>query len=855
MRRKIFCLLMCMTMVCSFIGLPTAGYAETKGQLYAFLIPVRLTVSEDGKLAPNPKQYSGSLDALATTFEYQAFDYEPEVGQTMCFAIKTTTGDYYALDNVSCSGESGSSPCLRETGVKYFREFYPNRVGTHKITGTYNGITCELEIRVTVPSVAAFREEARTESGFLGDTVYFGDLLDDSDSDKDWVNFYIIGRMPSNAINSRVSIGEEDWDAEYNRIWKSKDVKGISISDIHLYKNENEYWVCQVRVDRSYKAIMQRSDISMAFTYEDRYAETENSREIIGADWRMTIYDAEKIIPEKQLCWVTGGDYIYADEDGIIQYTGPSPEGVKSCTQQCVAQENWMDHEIHGYFAVEKGGKYYALENVRDLTAEAGSDLCLAKGGTTSGDRNGKYLYTYSLRKTGMHRIVGEFEGKEYMIDMYIPMPINGCFKNPDRLSELSDYLSRNINCEELNTNETGSEAYFYVYSVTGGELQTFTQNDNYDLESTNIKGLRFEYYGTIDSEHCIWKAVIDRMQFKSSEFYIGTDPNGIDARFVEIENKIQYLPKFCWIGGDSVYVDSNGYIIDRDDSLKEKIKTGIEEDSKSGAMSGYFGVLQENNQYKAVPITQVSGTKGLKIWKESEQRCLLEWNRFGEHTVTADYEGIAYKMKVKVSVPEYGLFSSEEISQDSYLGAEFSYNFAKESSEDGTEKYFYLLSPAKDYTASDIKILIGGENNVHEYQEGEVTGLSIADAKEVQCNGKTYFSCRVVVRDSFVYDGEMWLGLRCGETEGSEYWQRNINIYDSSYYFGDADGNKKVDAADTLYLKRHLAGWEGYKELPQKTNVSWMDEASPANLMILERHIAGWKDYEMLPYTDNFFE
>ena len=843
-----------MTMICSFIGLPTAGYAETKGQLYAFLIPVRLIVSEDGKLAPNPKQYSGSLDALATTFEYSALYYEPEVGQTMCFAIKTTTGDYYALDNVSCSGESGSSSCLRETGVKYFREFYPNRVGTHKITGTYNGITCELQIRVIAPKIAAFREEAMTDSSFLGGTVYFGDLSENPDSDRG--TFYIVGQMPNGKIsNLEVSIGEGTWKETGGRIWKRKNVKGISFGDVRKHTETSDYWICPVTVDRSYKAIMQRSEHSVAFTYYYQPHDGSEPYETIGDDFRLTIYDAEKIIPEKQLCWVTGGDYIYADEDGIIQYTGPSPDGVKSRTQQCVAQETWMDHEIHGYFAVEKGGKYYALENVRDLTAEAGGDLCLTKGGTTSGDRNEKYLYTYSLRKTGMHRIVGDFEGKEYMIDMYIPMPINGCFKNPDRLSELSDYLSRNINCEELNTNETGSEAYFYVYSVTGGELQTFAQNDNYDLESTNIKGLRFEYYGTIDSEHCIWKAVIDRMQFKSSEFYIGTDPNGIDARFVKIENKIQYLPEFCWIGGDSVYVDSNGYIIDRDDSLKEKIKTGIEEDSKSGAMSGYFGVLQENNQYKAVPITQISGTKGLKIWKESEQRCLLEWNRFGEHTVTADYEGIAYKMKVKVSVPEYGLFSSEEISQDSYLGAAFSYNFAKESSEDGTEKYFYLLSPAKDYTASDIKILIGVENNVHEYQEGEMTGLSIADAKEVQCNDKTYFSYRVAVQDNFVYDGEMWLGLRCGETEDSEYWQRNINIYDSSYYFGDADGNKKVDAADALYLKRHLADWEDYRELPQKTNVSWMDEASPANLMILERHIAGWKDYEMLPYTDNFFE
>lgn len=849
MRRKIFCLLMCMTMICSFIGLPTAGYAETKGQIYAFYITSCFNISEDGKLVYK-WQDGGSLDDYANTFEYGALYYEPEVGQTMCFAIKTTTGDYYALDNVSCSGESGSSSCLRETGVKYFREFYPNRVGTHKITGTYNGITCELQIRVIAPKIAAFREEAMTDSSFLGGTVYFGDLSENPDSDR--VTFYIVGQMPNGKIsNLEVSIGEGTWKETGGRIWKRKNVKGISFGDVRKHTETSDYWICPVTVDRSYKAIMQRSEHSVAFTYYYQPHDGSEPYETIGDDFRLTIYDAEKIIPEKQLCWVTGGDYIYADEDGIIQYTGPSPEGVKSRTEQCVAQKSWMDHEIHGYFAVEKGGKYYALENVRDLTAEAGGDLCLTKGGTTSGDRNEKYLYTYSLRKTGMHRIVGDFEGKEYMIDMYIPMPINGCFKNPDRLSELSDYLLRNINCEELNTNETGSEAYFYVYSMTGGEPRTFNNN----RERINIKGLHFEYYGAVDSEHCIWKAVIDRMRFESSEFYIGTDPDGIGATFVEIENKIQYLPAFCWIGGDSVYVDSNGYIIDRDDSLKEKIKTGIEGDSKSGAMSGYFGVLQENNQYKAVPIAQISGTKGLKIWKESEQRCLLEWNRFGEHTVTADYEGIAYKMKVKVSVPEYGLFSSEEISQDSYLGAAFSYNFAKAGSEDGTEKYFYLLTPAKDYNASDIKILIGGENNVHEYQEGKVQGLSIEEAKEVQCNGKTYFSCRVVVRDSFVYDGEMWLGLRCGETEGSEYWQRNINIYDSSYYFGDADGNKKVDAADTLYLKRHLAGWEGYKELPQKTNVSWMDEASPTNLMILERHIAGWKDYEMLPYTDNFFE
>ena len=118
-----------------------------------------------------------------------------------------------------------------------------------------------------------------------------------------------------------------------------------------------------------------------------------------------------------------------------------------------------------------------------------------------------------------------------------------------------------------------------------------------------------------------------------------------------------------------------------------------------------------------------------------------------------------------------------------------------------------------------------------------------------------SYASMQHFQQDIFDAEEHLQAARRLYNSNASLYNQRNINIYDSSYYFGDADGNKKVDAADALYLKRHLADWEDYRELPQKTNVSWMDEASPANLMILERHIAGWKDYEMLPYTDNFFE
>ena len=71
------------------------------------------------------------------------------------------------------------------------------------------------------------------------------------------------------------------------------------------------------------------------------------------------------------------------------------------------------------------------------------------------------------------------------------------------------------------------------------------------------------------------------------------------------------------------------------------------------------------------------------------------------------------------------------------------------------------------------------------------------------------------------------------------------------NFYYGDVDNNDRVDAADVFYLRRYLAKWKNYTNIP--LNAVDLDAdglVTMRDLTILERHIAGWKGYGTLPIT-----
>ncbi len=63
---------------------------------------------------------------------------------------------------------------------------------------------------------------------------------------------------------------------------------------------------------------------------------------------------------------------------------------------------------------------------------------------------------------------------------------------------------------------------------------------------------------------------------------------------------------------------------------------------------------------------------------------------------------------------------------------------------------------------------------------------------------------------------------------------------------YGDVDNNGKVDFADVLCLKRHVAKWSGYENInTELANLNHDDSIDEKDILILERYVAGWKNYE----------
>lgn len=65
----------------------------------------------------------------------------------------------------------------------------------------------------------------------------------------------------------------------------------------------------------------------------------------------------------------------------------------------------------------------------------------------------------------------------------------------------------------------------------------------------------------------------------------------------------------------------------------------------------------------------------------------------------------------------------------------------------------------------------------------------------------------------------------------------------------GDLSGDGEIELSDVLYLRRALAGWDGYELNFSAADINADGKLSADDVMTLERHIAGWKGYENLPH------
>ena len=744
------------------------------------------------------------------------------------------------------------------SGIKTY-ELTPMKCGSVDIKAAgaeASPVTCSF----TLPEIGFYRSAERSEAHYLGDEFHFKTAYDKEQDGSEAYVYLIVPTCGYREDQIKVSCGRWNTDGAFN-VWEEETVKGITIDapTIQTFPDGTTYAISKISVSRDYRNDDQKWQ---------RFGIVYNGGEGVNAR-NLRIYDSEEILEDEQLYWFYK-DGVTPMEDGKLKV---SNENDGSIGDKAMKQEDWPNKsgKMIGYFAIKNGADFYALRDVK--AAETAGIPC-----TVSASADEPYVYTILWSDFGTYLFAANAGGKTYYFHLSAKLPKVGFYSHPERNEKnCIDQEFHFIDAEERN--EEGTEAYFYLIAHTKdypisqikasfgswqnqGDGQTHWQDKI--IPGISMDAPELKTFGSADETYAVWKLTVTRDYQKESLYHpfavfygdSGTLYEGTEIRIYDAA-EIPQKEKLYWFNPEQVQVRSNGRLYAEGRDLNELAIHGEKTDSRSAASYGYFAVLLADGSYQAIPTDKITVPKEMRIYEANNKyMSLLEWGGYGEYMITAAYDGQSYRMPWIVYASNYGFFLSKEVNEDSKLGCKFSFNYAREKSKDGNEAYFYMIGDfyGGQGQTSEIKIINGALGNVHEMRDNEIEGITFGETEMMEYGDNTYFVCRVTVPKTFDASKELWIGLCYGEIGEGYYWYSNLSILGGAYFFGDADGNKKVDFSDVLYMKRYLANWEKYQNISETADTNASEGINLEDLMILERHVAGWKGYAMLPYVENVF-
>ena len=238
-------------------------------------------------------------------------------------------------------------------------------------------------------------------------------------------------------------------------------------------------------------------------------------------------------------------------------------------------------------------------------------------------------------------------------------------------------------------------------------------------------------------------------------------------------------------------------------------------------------------------------------------------------------YNGKNYSTTLDVvKFCNFGYFKKPERAKSEEFVGRFAFDEAAEKNEVETEAYFYVIAEAVNsqldkasLSVSEIKV---NPSTGHDFEieQKEVEGIEIEAPYETDFDGIRCFIWKITVTDAF----------QASDDEGNEngillsILLKNFDFRDTDSRYGNISGmsihivgkseskipglgkftgSGRINAADALYLRRSLAGWENYKATLENADINQDGVIDKADVIALERHIAGWKGYETLPITE----
>lgn len=728
------------------------------------------------------------------------------------FAVKDKDRDSYRAvkENITAKETDGIKGAFNnqdsdEDKYKYTIEGIKEGEYIGQFTYSENGNEYKLSASVQLPEIGFYSTDKLSADALLYDEFHFADGAKDENGN---AYFYMIAL-------------DYGWDIDTTHAVVSGGITGITAGEVEQFGTS--YLGCRITVSPEYK---QSSDGWIDISLESRNGNYSSS---------ICVFDSTEYSSDKQLYRFDYWD-VDVESDGLLSLVADSYYNSLDDAAERVWRSNEKRDSMSGCFAVKVDDKYYVV----DLDNEQGQkdNFRLEK------DANNRYEYEAVWTQFGTYQLKATYKGSEYMFNIVVDLPEAGFYSS--NLRTLDSYLDGEfhfVNAKQKSYD--GEKAYFYLIG-NSRYRNCYPAVVDEAGSSVKIDGLSFEKLDESTYEKQVWKiTVTSNYRMESFEtvqigwFYDdGNDLRSTEEIKIYDSTEIPEDEQLYWFGDSK----SNVQLIEGGDGQLESLDaTTLDEyaakevETLNKTEEGYFAVKTGENEYYIVDSVNADGFV-LRKNKDTGKYTVKRTN-FGKYSCNATYQGKSYRMNVVFELPNSGFYTSiGEQSEETFL-EEFDCN-----TDDN--RIFYYICADESFDAVGVanvtsaKVL--GAND-----DQEIAGIKITDSGEIR---DTYYYWKLEVDDSkYNYNNEIYIDFHYG----ADGWASSDNIRVLGIVKdGDVDTNGVINIADALWLKRHLAQWDGYENIYKRAaDLNKDGELSADDIMILERHIAGWAKYENLPY------
>lgn len=423
------------------------------------------------------------------------------------------------------------------------------------------------------------------------------------------------------------------------------------------------------------------------------------------------------------------------------------------------------------------------------------------------------------------------------------------------KISFLESYRSSNGQWTEREYDEEGirftpdgtyydaaGKANFFVWKVT------ITDKFDDGGERYNWKNLCIYDESGLEDDRSIY----------STEYSYHASLTIFDATEIPAEQKLYWFYKNSNItiqNGKLVLMNAPGSLdLYARDSFSQR---GVKDNSY-----GYFAV-KKGNDYCVIDTPVSSDAQGKVIISQAENGSYkIKWRNTGKYLASTNFEGKEYFLKMTIALDNTGFYTKNEPDERWLLDTDIYFSDAVETSEDKSEAYFYLISDEWDIDATCKPVFVEWQSGSSEdgYDSGYVEtapvgGISFGDVQILKVGSKQYYSWKMTISNKYQegYSNSKIVGFKKGDEilqSAADIEIFGVNAPQAVCGNVNGDNRESADTADVLYLKRYLAGWNGYDDVEKRTaDVNRDGLIDSADAMILERHVSGWTGFEQLPY------